>query len=276
MRWRCCARPNSPRTAIRHRARRAERHRSDAPAASRRCSSRCPTSSPTSWCSIRRSTSSCMPSTAPSTSSARTSTSPSGRTPIRCRIPTWCSGRSHRRRGSCSRAPTTSTNTASRDKPQDLRDHPSLFMMRSGVDPVWRLRHARQAKNEVVMPLTPRLLQRRHGRLAAGRDQGPRDRGASGLYLPGGGARSGAAAARAAELDRRRLHDHRADSLPAGTAALGPRLPRSSGGRVSEDRADVGRPIHLDARSQICAAFRPTSPQLGCGQRCRLRLEHER
>src|SRR5262245_57312481 len=44
------------------------------------------------------------------------------------------------------------------EKPQDLRDHPSLFMMRTGVDPVWRLRHARQAKDEVVMPLTPRLL----------------------------------------------------------------------------------------------------------------------
>jgi DNA-binding transcriptional LysR family regulator len=44
------------------------------------------------------------------------------------------------------------------DKPQDLRDHPSLFMMRTGVDPVWRLRHVRQAKNEAVVPLTPRLL----------------------------------------------------------------------------------------------------------------------
>jgi DNA-binding transcriptional LysR family regulator len=41
-------------------------------------------------------------------------------------------------------------------KPQDLRDHPSLFMMRTGVDPVWRLRHVRQ-KNEVVIPLSPRL-----------------------------------------------------------------------------------------------------------------------
>jgi DNA-binding transcriptional LysR family regulator len=33
--------------------------------------------------------------------------------------------------------------------------------MRSGVEPVWRLRpagQARQAKSEVVMPLTPRLL----------------------------------------------------------------------------------------------------------------------
>jgi DNA-binding transcriptional LysR family regulator len=31
-------------------------------------------------------------------------------------------------------------------------------MMREGVPPVWRLRHSSKAKNEVVMPLTPRLL----------------------------------------------------------------------------------------------------------------------
>jgi len=51
--------------------------------------------------------------------------------------------------------------TGEPQKPQDLQNHPSLFMMRSGVEPVWRLRpagQARQAKSEVVMPLTPRLL----------------------------------------------------------------------------------------------------------------------
>ena len=45
--------------------------------------------------------------------------------------------------------------------PRDLQDHPSLFMMRTGVDPVWRLRPARQAQqaqNEFLMPLTPKLL----------------------------------------------------------------------------------------------------------------------
>jgi DNA-binding transcriptional LysR family regulator len=42
--------------------------------------------------------------------------------------------------------------------PQELQNHPALFMMRTGVAPVWRLRHARQAKSEIVMPLTPRLL----------------------------------------------------------------------------------------------------------------------
>jgi DNA-binding transcriptional LysR family regulator len=31
-------------------------------------------------------------------------------------------------------------------------------MMRTGVAPVWRLRHSSEAKDEVVMPLTPRLL----------------------------------------------------------------------------------------------------------------------
>jgi DNA-binding transcriptional LysR family regulator len=41
--------------------------------------------------------------------------------------------------------------------PQGLRDHPSLFMMRTGVAPAWRLRHASKAK-EVVIPLAPRLM----------------------------------------------------------------------------------------------------------------------
>jgi DNA-binding transcriptional LysR family regulator len=44
------------------------------------------------------------------------------------------------------------------EKPDDLRNHPSLFMMRTGIDPVWRLRCSDHAKNEVVIPLTPRLL----------------------------------------------------------------------------------------------------------------------
>jgi DNA-binding transcriptional LysR family regulator len=42
--------------------------------------------------------------------------------------------------------------------PQDLAMHPSLFMMRTGVAPTWRLRHSSEGKDEVVMPLTPRLL----------------------------------------------------------------------------------------------------------------------
>ena len=42
--------------------------------------------------------------------------------------------------------------------PADLRNHPSLFMMRTGVAPIWRLRRSSAAADEVVMPLTPRLL----------------------------------------------------------------------------------------------------------------------
>jgi DNA-binding transcriptional LysR family regulator len=43
------------------------------------------------------------------------------------------------------------------EKPHDLRDHPSLFMMRTGVAPIWRVR-ARHGKNEIAVPLTPRLV----------------------------------------------------------------------------------------------------------------------
>ena len=42
--------------------------------------------------------------------------------------------------------------------PQDLAMHPSLFMMRTGVAPTWRLRHSSEGEDEMVMPLTPRLL----------------------------------------------------------------------------------------------------------------------
>jgi DNA-binding transcriptional LysR family regulator len=42
--------------------------------------------------------------------------------------------------------------------PEDLRNHPSLFVMRTGVAPVWRLRRVSGAKDDVVMRLTPRLL----------------------------------------------------------------------------------------------------------------------
>lgn len=44
------------------------------------------------------------------------------------------------------------------ETPQDLAKHPSLFMMRTGIAPTWRLRHSGEGKDEVVMPLTPRLL----------------------------------------------------------------------------------------------------------------------
>lgn len=44
------------------------------------------------------------------------------------------------------------------ETPKDLQTHPSLFMMRTGVAPIWHLRHASEARGEVVVPLTPRLL----------------------------------------------------------------------------------------------------------------------
>lgn len=44
------------------------------------------------------------------------------------------------------------------ETPHDLAKHPSLFMMRTGIAPMWRLRHAANSKDEVIMPITPRLL----------------------------------------------------------------------------------------------------------------------
>jgi DNA-binding transcriptional LysR family regulator len=41
---------------------------------------------------------------------------------------------------------------------QDLHKHPSLFMMRTGVVAMWRLRHSGKGGGEVVIPLRPRLL----------------------------------------------------------------------------------------------------------------------
>jgi DNA-binding transcriptional LysR family regulator len=42
--------------------------------------------------------------------------------------------------------------------PKDLQNHPSLFMMRTGVAPVWQLRRSSKAKDEEVIQLTPRLM----------------------------------------------------------------------------------------------------------------------
>jgi DNA-binding transcriptional LysR family regulator len=44
------------------------------------------------------------------------------------------------------------------ESPRDLERHPSLFMLRTGVAPMWRLRHASEATDQVVMPIVPRLL----------------------------------------------------------------------------------------------------------------------
>jgi len=42
-------------------------------------------------------------------------------------------------------------------QPEDLKSHQSLFVMRSGVTPSWRLRHA-ESRQELSLPLVPRLL----------------------------------------------------------------------------------------------------------------------
>jgi len=44
------------------------------------------------------------------------------------------------------------------DTPRELAKHPSLFMMRTGVKPMWRLRRSTRRGEEVTLPLTPRLL----------------------------------------------------------------------------------------------------------------------
>jgi DNA-binding transcriptional LysR family regulator len=44
------------------------------------------------------------------------------------------------------------------ETPKDLQNHSSLFMMRTGVAPVWQLRHSRKAKDQVIIRLSPRLL----------------------------------------------------------------------------------------------------------------------
>jgi DNA-binding transcriptional LysR family regulator len=42
--------------------------------------------------------------------------------------------------------------------PKDLQNHSSLFMMRTGVDPVWRLRPSSERKGAAIVRLQPRLL----------------------------------------------------------------------------------------------------------------------
>lgn len=42
--------------------------------------------------------------------------------------------------------------------PQDLGKHSSLFVMRTGVSPTWRLRHSNAGKGDVTVSLAPRLM----------------------------------------------------------------------------------------------------------------------
>ena len=43
------------------------------------------------------------------------------------------------------------------ETPQDLKKHPSLFMMRTGIAPIWHLNHSK-ASEAAIIPLAPRLL----------------------------------------------------------------------------------------------------------------------
>ena len=44
------------------------------------------------------------------------------------------------------------------ETPRELARHPSLFMMRTAIKPMWRLRRATRRGEELVLPLTPRLM----------------------------------------------------------------------------------------------------------------------
>jgi DNA-binding transcriptional LysR family regulator len=44
------------------------------------------------------------------------------------------------------------------ETPSDLHQHASLFMMRDGVTPTWRLRESRERSKEVEVPLAPRFV----------------------------------------------------------------------------------------------------------------------
>ena len=124
------------------------------------------------------------------------------------------------------------------DSPHDLAKHPSLFMMRTGVSPIWRLRRSGHRREEVVVPLTPRLLSRRHAFSQTGRHRRPRHRRATRLRLS---RRSsiGRNAAGPAKLDRRQFDADGANAVPARLAAIGPRLRRAFSGRVPEGRAHL-------------------------------------
>ena len=43
------------------------------------------------------------------------------------------------------------------ESPDDLANRPTLFMMRKGVAPRWRLRHANGERADVILPLSPRV-----------------------------------------------------------------------------------------------------------------------
>jgi DNA-binding transcriptional LysR family regulator len=119
------------------------------------------------------------------------------------------------------------------DTPNDLGKHPSLFMMRTGVSPIWRLRRVTGRKDEVVVPLTPRLLIDDMVSLkeaAIG--------GLGVVALPGYVCRdevqSGAPRRVLPGRTAGDFHADRTNSVPKGSAAVGPRLHRAFSGRIPE------------------------------------------
>jgi hypothetical protein len=136
--------------------------------------------------------------------------------------PTLSSERSHRLPGSCSRDPTISPRTENRRSRKPPR--PSLALHdAAGVDPAWRLRHVRQAKNEFVIPLVPRLLSREEIGLQEAAIKGLGIVACPVTFAALRSIRS--AATGAAKLDRGRLHDsalipYRQGLLPSVRAFL--------------------------------------------------------
>ena len=124
--------------------------------------------------------------------------------------------------------------------PEDLRNCPSLFMRRTGVAPVWRLRRSSDVRDEVVIPLTPRLLcddmiALKQAAIA----------GLGIVALPGCVCRDDV---RSGLLRRvlppslvcRRFHDHSPHSFPARSPPLGSRFRGSLGGRIAKSGLDLG------------------------------------
>jgi hypothetical protein len=126
----------------------------------------------------------------------------------------------------------------SANTPHDLEKHSSLFMMRTGVRPIWRLQRSSRRKDEVVVRLAPRLLMDELISTETGGDRRSRHRGPARLRVSRRGA-IGCAAPDPARLDRGRLHIHGANPVSAGAAPLGPRLPGAFDRRASEGRAYV-------------------------------------
>lgn len=110
------------------------------------------------------------------------------------------------------------------DSPRDLARQSSLFMMRTGVSPIWRLRRLGGRWEEAVVP-QPRLLI--DDMLSC---KQATVSGFGFVALPAYLYRDACdrhIAAGPIQLDRRRFDVDRANALPARPTAIGPRLGRA-------------------------------------------------